>query len=264
MGKKLNNAPVYYTVAQVQFNPILNLDGYISAIQAKMRGRHFPDFRQEVVQQLVLPFGNGEQGKIAAPTLTPQTRYLFGDIPGNARFLLETNALSFQTTDYGTFGAFSGELLAGLAIVHDALHLDFVERIGLRYLDAVQPPEGGNSLRDYLVPEVLGLALRDGGQHQHSVSETLVATPAGQLVSRVLIRHGQIGLPLELSALAPKIAPRFTQRSGLHAVIDTDASSTQREAFDLDAVKNRLTALHGEIEKCFDAIVTEYALNSWA
>ena len=37
MGKKLANAPVYYTVAQVQFNPILNLDSFLPAIQAKMR-----------------------------------------------------------------------------------------------------------------------------------------------------------------------------------------------------------------------------------
>ena len=44
MGKKLTNAPVYYTVAQVQFNPVLDLDGYIPAIQSKMREAHFPGF----------------------------------------------------------------------------------------------------------------------------------------------------------------------------------------------------------------------------
>ena len=34
MGKKLTNAPVFYTVAQVQFNPVLDLDGYIAPIQS--------------------------------------------------------------------------------------------------------------------------------------------------------------------------------------------------------------------------------------
>jgi uncharacterized protein (TIGR04255 family) len=264
VGKKLNNAPVYYTVAQVQFNPILDLDAYIPAIQAKMREKHFPDFKQDVVQRLVLPFGTVEPGQLAAPTVTPQSRYQFGDIPGSARFVLETNALSFQTTGYETFEAFSETLLAGLSVVHDALRLDFIERIGLRYLDAVQPSGERESLRDFLVPEVLGLSMREGVQHQHSVSETVVATPAGQLVSRVLIRHGQVGLPLELTALAPKIDPRFTQWAGQHAIIDTDASTTQREAFDLSNVEAQLTALHDEIDKCFKAIVTKHALVVWA
>lgn len=264
MGKKLTNAPVYYTVAQVQFNPVLDLDGYIPAIQSKMREVHFPDYKKEVVQRLVLPFGGSEQGQMAAPTLTPQSRYLFGDIDGRSLFLLETNALSFQTTSYNTFETFSGALLKGLGILHDALRLDFVDRIGLRYLDAIQPSKDGETLREFLVPEVLGLALRGEGQLQQSVSETIVTTVAGQLVSRVLIRNGQVGLPMELGGLAPVIDPRFTQRESLHAIVDTDASIGHREVFELSKVEARLTALHGEIVTSFNATVTDHARASWA
>lgn len=266
MGKKLINAPVYYTVAQVQFNPVLDLDGYIPAIQSKMREAHFPDYKKEAVQRLVLPFGGAEQGQMAAPSLTSQSRYLFGDIDGRSLFLVETNALSFQTTNYDTFETFSETLLKGLGILHDALCLDFVERIGLRYLDAVQPSRDGETLRDFFVPEVLGLALRGEGQLQHSVSETIVTTAAGQLVSRVLIRHGHIGLPRELvdGGLASTIDPRFTQRESLHATVDTDASIGHREVFDLLKVGLRLTALHDEIVKSFNATVTDHARSSWA
>ncbi len=264
MRKKLNNAPVYYTVAQVQFNPILNLDGYLPAIQAKMREAHFPDFKHELFQRLVLPFGGMEQGQMAAPTVTPQSRYLFGDIAGRSLFLLETNVLSFQTTDYDTFETFSAILLKGLGILHEVMRLDFVERIGLRYLDAVQPSKESESLRDFLVPEVLGLALRGEGELQHAISETIIATPAGQLVSRVLIRRGNVGLPMELSGLAPTIDPRFTQREGLHAIVDTDAYIAHREVFELPKVGSRLTALHEEINKSFNATVTDHALATWA
>jgi uncharacterized protein (TIGR04255 family) len=264
MGKKLTNAPVYYVVAQVRFNPVLDLDGYIPAIQSKMREAHFPDYKKEVFQQLVLPFGGAEQGQMAAPTVTPQARYQFGDIAGRALFLLETNALSFQTTSYETFETFSEILLKGLSMLHDALRLDFVERIGLRYLDAVQPSKDGETLREFLVPEVLGLALRGEGQLQHSVSETIVSTAAGQLVSRVLIRHGQVGLPMELGGLTTVIDPRFTQRESLHAIVDTDASIGHREVFELSKVGARLTALHDEIGKSFRATVTNHALASWA
>ena len=264
MGKRLTNAPVYYTVAQVQFNPVLDLDGYIPAIQSKMREAHFPDYKKEVVQRLVLPFGSAEQGPMVAPTVTPHSRYLFGDIDGRSLFLLETNALSFQTTSYDTFETFSGAFLKGLDILHDSLRLDFVERIGLRYLDAVHPSTDGETLREFLVPEVLGLALRGVGQLQQSVSETIVSTAAGQLVSRVLIRHGRVGLPMELGGLAPVIDPRFTQREGVHAIVDTDASFGHREVFELAKVGARLTALHDEIGKSFNATVTEHARASWA
>jgi uncharacterized protein (TIGR04255 family) len=264
MGKKLTNAPVYYTIAQVQFNPVLDLDGYIPAIQSKMREIAFPDYKKQVFQQLVLPFGGAVQGQMAAPTVTPQSRYLFGDIDGRSLFLLETNALSFQTTRYDTFETFSKTLLKGLGILHDALRLDFIERIGLRYLDAVQPSKDRETLRQFLATEVLGLALRGEGQLQHSISETIVSTAAGQLVSRVLIRHGRLGLPGELDGLAPSIDPRFTQHEGLHAIVDTDASISDREVFDLSKVGARLTSLHDVIVKSFHATVTDHARASWA
>jgi uncharacterized protein (TIGR04255 family) len=264
MGKKLSNAPVYYTVAQVQFNPILNLEGYIPAIQAKMREAHFPDFKQEVMQRLVLPFGGMEMGQMVAPSFTPQSRYIFGDIEGRSMFLLETNALSFQATAYDTFETFSAAFLQGLSVLHHALRLDFVERIGLRYLDAIQPIKEGETLRDYLVPEVLGLSLRGQGQLQHAISETAAMTAAGQLVSRVLIRDGLIGLPADLSGPAPTIDPKFTQRASVHAIVDTDASFAHREVFDLEKIGSRLTALHDEITKSFKATVTPHAEAVWA
>ncbi|ATQ75163.1 TIGR04255 family protein [Massilia violaceinigra] len=264
MGKKLSNAPVFYTVAQVQFNPILNLEGYIPAIQAKMREAHFPDFRQEITQRLVMPFGGMEPGQMFAPSISPQSHYIFGDINGRSMFLLETNALSFQTTSYDTFETFSAALLQGLKVLHQALRLDFVERIGLRYLDAIQPLNENETLRHFLVPEVLGLSLRGEGHLQHAISETAVITAAGQLISRVLVRHGIIGLPADLAGPAPTIDPKFTQREGLHAIVDTDASFAHREVFDLEKIRDRLSALHGEIIKSFKATVTPHAEAAWA
>ncbi len=264
MGKKLNNAPVYYTVAQVQFNPILNLEGYIPAIQAKMREAHFPDFKQEVTQRLVLPFGGIEMGQMVAPTISPQSRYIFGDINGRSLFLLEANAISFQTTSYDTFETFSAALLQGLSFLHQVLRLDFVERIGLRYLDAIQPLKDGETLKQFLVPEVLGLSFHVEGQLQHAISETFAMTAAGQLVSRVLVRHGYVGLPADLIGPAPTIDPKFTQRESLHAIVDTDASFARRDVFDMDKIGARLSALHDEIAKSFKSTVTAHAEAAWA
>src|SRR5687767_9451958 len=114
MGTKLSKAPVYYTVAQVQFNPILDLDSFLPGIQAQMREMNFPDFKQEVVQRLVLPIGVSDAAQPPAPALSRQTRYSFGDIDGRTSFLLDTNSLSFQTTAYDTFETFSRTFVTGL------------------------------------------------------------------------------------------------------------------------------------------------------
>lgn len=264
MEQKPTNAPVYYTLAQVQFNHVLDLDRYIPAIQSKMREAHFPDFKKEVVQSLDFPMMGTQQGQIVPPTLSMQSRYLFGDIKGQTTFLLETNTLTLQTTSYDTFKTLSEMMLMGLSILHNAVHLDFVERIGLRYLDAVQPSTHQKTLRDFLVAEVLGLALREQGKHQHSMSETVTTTSAGQLVSRVIIRNGKIGLPMDLSGVPLGINPRFTQHEGLHAIVDTDASITHRDAFELSNIEARLTALYKEIVVSFNGTVTDYARTSWA
>ena len=263
MGIKLSNAPVYYTLAQVQFNPILDLDAFIPSIQAEMRKAGFPDFRKEIQQQFVVPFGGVVNAQIVNPAMTQQSRYMFGDIDAKTHFIIDSNGLVLQSTDYGTFETFSELFLRGLLILHNALNIDFVERIGLRYLDAVQPREG-EGLNDYLVPEVLGLSMRAGCDLQQSFSETGFLTPAGQLISRVIIRDGEIGLPIELNALAPVISTRFTEKHGLHAILDTDCFIIQREAFDLGRVGARLTALHDEIAKSFRATVTDFALGAWS
>lgn len=266
MGTKLNNAPVFYTVAQVQFNPILNLDSYVPAIQAKMREIHFPDFRQEGFQRIVISASGNDKGQAPQPMFLSDTRYQFGDMAGTSLFVLENNSFSFQTTSYDTFDRFLETCLSGLEIVHKAITLDFMERVGLRYLDAVQPSqEAGETLLTYLIPEVLGLALKNDGELQHSVSETLVNTSMGQLVSRVFIRHGNLGLPPELASLAPTINPRFMKGEMLHATLDTDAyTMNTREPFILSNIQKHLVSLHGEIEKAFKGTVTDQALAAWA
>lgn len=264
MGQKMNNAPVYFTIAQVRFNPVLNLEGYLAAIQDKMRAAHFPDFKRETFQRLIVPFGAGEAGQAPTPSFLAQARCIFGDIESTSGFILENNALTFQTTAYDTFDTFSKTLLDGLGIVHDTLRLDFTERVGLRYLDAVLP-KPNESLSDYLTPEVLGLSQKLSGQMAHSVSETVTINAVGQLVSRVVIQNGHVGLPAELMAFSPKIEPRFTQPEGCHAIIDADAFYEKREAFNLERLEAKLLALHDDvIKKSFEATVTAHALAVWA
>lgn len=263
MDKKLRNAPVYYTLAQVQFNPILNVGNFINIIQSRLREADFPDYKEEAFQRIILPFSGIESAQAAPPILSHQIRYSFGNISGRTSFLLETNALTLQTTEYQSFKEFMRIFLVGLAVVNDALRLAFIERVGLRYLDAVYPMGDEDSLDIYLVPEVAGIYKKLSGTLIHSASETMALTSAGQLVSRVIIRNGTIGLPDEVTSHSLFIDPRFTQWDGLHAIVDTDAFDLKRKAFEMDSVKSQLADLHDVVKQSFKSTVTDYAWTMW-
>ncbi|MDX8378928.1 MAG: TIGR04255 family protein [Gallionella sp.] len=264
MGIKLKNAPVFYVLAQVQFNPILDLDAYVKSVQTKMREICFPDYKEESYHRLVFPLGASEGSQMGAPAMSQQTRYRFGNIPGDTFFLLDANSLMLQTTNYDIFPTFKSCLKQALEIVHEQINLEFVERVGLRYLDAILTEGEGDRLGEFLVPEVLGLSLKKDGELQHSFSETITNEAAVQTISRVIIRHGNIGLPMDLAGISPAINARFIQQADLHAIVDTDSSVSQREAFSLGKVMLQLDELHEKVDKSFKSIVTRRALDFWA
>ncbi len=265
MTKKMKNAPVYFTVAQVRFNTVLNMEAYLSTIQERMRGSRFPDFKRESVHQLILPFTTTSapvENQPPAPSFIPQARCRFGNIEGTTEFILENSSIALQTTEYDTHETFFKIFVDGLTIIHEAMRLDFTERVGLRYFDAVLP-KSGEKLSDYLTPEVMGLSTKLPDQLAHSYSETVTINTSGKLISRTIIQHGHVGLPPEIAPLAPKLNARFTGPEGLHAILDTDAFYDQREAFDLGKIGSKLVALHSEIKKSFTTTITPFARKAW-
>lgn len=263
MSRKMKNAPVYFTLAQVRFNPILNMEVYLPTIQEKMRAAHFPDFKRENIQQLILPFASpSDSGQPPSPSFVPRARCLFGNIDRSTEFVLEHDALALHTTAYDTSETFDKILLDGLGIIHDVIRLDFTERLGLRYFDAVLP-KPNELLSNYLTTEVLGLYSKLGGKLAHSYSETVTMNGDIQLVSRVIIKDGHVGLSPEFIGLAPRINQKFIEPEGRHAIIDTDAFCVQREEFSLNKLRSKLVLLHAEIRKSFEETVTKDALKAW-
>lgn len=258
MGSKLTHAPVYFTLAQVRFNAVLNLENYLPEIQDHLRREHYPDFTSGVLHQVPIPSGRDQGVTIPQSAIT---RYTFGNIEQTSGFTLDSNALSFQTTAYETFESFMKQFLMGIKALHSALDLDFTERVGLRYLDAVIPRDG-ESLSDYLIPEVLGLSSNFPGKLMHTFSETTSKDEDGQLISRTVIQDAQVGIPPGVTLLQPKVNDRFDY-SGQHAVLDIDAFNESRVEFDLDNLERNLHALHDKTSKSFYTVVTKHALTAW-
>jgi uncharacterized protein (TIGR04255 family) len=260
MAKKMTNAPVYFALMQVRFNPILALDSYAPAIQERFRKRGFPDAQRGVRQTLNL--------NLAAPGGPPQVPfgqtalYTFYNMNRTSGFILDQVALSFQTTEYDVFETFSGEFRQGLQSVHSGVELSYTDRIGFRYLDAVFPKENEH-LGDYLNSSVLGLSEQFAGNVVHCFTETNLRIADVNVVARVIVRDGEIGFPPDLITEAIPVASRFSALRGRHAILDTDGYFERREPFDLDRITDHLGKIHDEVTKAFRATVTPIALKAW-
>ena len=265
MSGKLKNAPVYFTIAQVRHNPVLRLGAYADEIQDRMRKIGYPDFKKGIAMAFSLMSQIGGDQKFQPPVVDRVDRLMFFNSDNTQGFIVEQNAISFHTTEYDVFDTFTDEFMKGVGIVHECVSLAHTERIGLRYLDAVVPPNGEEGLTDYLAPGVLGLSknLPNDMQIDLSFSETHFKTKECTVLARTLIQSGPLGFPMDIQPLGVNIAERFQTINGVHAIVDTDASIEGRFALDLDAIRGQLKTLRGGIDVAFNAVVTQTALDAW-
>ena len=262
MTRKMTRAPVFFAIVQARFNPILALDSYAPQIQDQLRRHGFPDAEKGHLATMNLNLtslpGNGAPQVPVSQT----TRYTFRNMERTAGFVLDQGALSFQTTEYDVFPDFSTQFLDGLQAVHDAVDLNYTDRIGFRYLDAVFPTPG-ESLADYLKTSVLGLTDTLQADLIHSLTETRYRTLNIGVLGRVRILDGNVEFPPDLVPNILSISQRFQDLTGRHAILDTDGSIQHRATFDLERIGNDLAAIHEEIAKVFDSTITSHACDYW-
>jgi uncharacterized protein (TIGR04255 family) len=261
--EKLTNAPLYFALSEVRFNTVLGLEGsYLPGIQEQLRKAGYPDFQPSTELTFQLKPSADSDGKPRVDSIGVN-RYVFRDIGRTAGFSVSANSIAFFTSVYDVFNEFRQRMAQGLEIVHGAIGLSFFERIGIRYLNAVLP-RSGETLEDYLIPEVLGLTFKLSGTIEHTYSETKRRLESGGgVVARARVRSGRVALPPELGNVGMMLNERFTGFEGMHAVLDTDAFIEKREGFELDAIKAQVTRLHDENERVFRTIATKRALSVW-
>ena len=257
MGNPLKKPPVYFTLAQVRFNTILKIRDFVPSVQEGMRKAGFPVFSKRQTFMLQIGPDNPE-----GPQPAPPEQYFFSNAAKTHSFLLDVASLTLQSTQYGTYENFSKRFLEGLALANDVIALDYTERVGLRYLDHVAPKKG-DTLEQYLAPEVQGLAQRLNGVPVHSYIEALNAIGGTQLRTRIFITKGGLAFPPDLQPDGLLIEPRFSEEDGLHATVDTDGFVQERKAFSLDGIREDFAAIHDAVNDAFYTIVTDYAREAW-
>ena len=251
---------MYFTVAQVRFNRLLKLSDFLPNIQERLRQQRFPDFSTH--KSFVLEVNLQPGTSSAAPAAVAVERHQFGDTPRTQLFLLDQQSLTLQSTDYGDFKQFSEIFLRGLNILHEEVRLDYVERIGLRYLDRVIPKEG-DDLYQYLTPEVTGLSRKLPGQKAYAYSESVNIVDQVNLLSRVSIQSGPLVFPPDLVPGQMNVNSRLATYVGPNAILDNDGSVEGRHEFSIDTVREHLTAIHDVIGNAFHAAASEHAFEVW-
>jgi uncharacterized protein (TIGR04255 family) len=224
-----------------------------------MRKSGFSDFEARTTASLQIA---NQDGQAAPLSVIHVEHYLFGNAEKTHSFLLGQDALTLRSTNYGCFEDFSRHFLRGLKLVHDIVQLDFVERVGLRYLDHVSPRHG-DTLEDYIVPEARGLGAPSNGKQMYSFSETFSHVDNVKLRSRVLIQEGPIAFPPDLQPDGMKVEERFLNYIGRYAALDTDGFIENRMQFSIDAVDEQLHDIHYAIGAAFKAAATKRAFEAW-
>ena len=266
MGEKLKKVPVYFAIAQVRHNTVLRLGSYAADIQDRMRKVGYPDFQKSVSIAFNLSPQVGEGQEISIqPRVEQVERLIFSSSDYLKGFIVEQNSVSFQTTEYDTFETFADEFAKGLGIIHECVTLAHSERVGLRFLDVIAPPNGEAGLGDYIVPGVLGLSsnLPDSVEVLHSSSETHIRTAECLVLARTIIQAGPLAFPMDLQPMGIKLAERFQSINGVHAIIDSDASIEGRHTFNVDEIKAQLKTLRNGVGMAFNTIVTPSAIAEW-
>lgn len=258
MGTPLKNPPVYLTLAQVRFNPILKLIDFLPSVQESFRHAGYPDFERQHHISIQVTMQDGQP----TPTPVPQDRFQLGNVDKTHVFILDGQSLTLQSTNYGQFESFSACFLTGLGIVNDVVKLAFTERVGLRYLDRVMPQEG-ETIEQYLVDQVHGLTSRLGGKPLYSYTEALNEIGNIKLLSRVVIQDGPLAFPPDLQPGNMTVARRFVSYTGKSAILDNDGFVEGRETFSANAVAEHLEGIHKVIGTAFKTTATPHAFSAW-
>jgi len=259
MGKKLPHAPIFYVLAQVRFAALPKINERISDVQEDLRTNGFPDPFDESITEIQFNMAG------AQPAFQPRTvkRWVSRNAERTAGFIFDPGSITYQTTAYEDSTTLVDAFFKGLEVLHKHVNIQLVDRVGVRTLDAVFPRNDEN-IAQYIDGSALGLYGRLDADLQHVFSESVLNSARGTVVSRALTQNGGISMPPDLQSPHFVLADRFNGKSGIHTLLDIDASSSERKPFDLNHAKATMVALKKYASESFWKTVTPKAKEIWS
>lgn len=266
MGEQMKNAPVYFVIGQVRFNPSPKpLNEKIVGIQEGFRELGFADYKHQKMQQMSLSIQGDSFTRTPGDVLD---LYEFANPERTMLFSLDPNQLSFQTVAYTTSEDFADLFSKALNLLTENVQLQFIERVSLRFLDAVMPRKG-EDLKTYVHPQLLGLSgITDELVTEFSLSEAVMRLESELILTRVILMSGKIGFPQDLANVSLEIKQKFREYEGPFAILDNDAFHEKRLIFKpKDSVTETVIEILGRLKNLIDTMfhksVTQAAKDIW-
>lgn len=251
----LSKSPLVFVLGQVRFETILAMDKVIAEIQDELRLAGFTGYSERTIE---VTHGTLD-GKETTERL-PQWEFVHS---GKRRSLLmDRGSLTCQTTDYSSYEIFSKDLQLGLDVLERRVKPQQGLRVGLRYVDLLEPAEG-KALDWYVNRQLLGVSLGRFGERLGQSTESLIgAGEKRRLVARYTEAAQGLAFPVDLLPVSVAIR-RPVKLSTRFALLDTDHFDLATFSFSATAVLERIASLHDTLDQVFRELITPQALKEW-
>lgn len=265
LGKKMNDAPLFYTLAQIVFNPINQIADESFSIQDFFRVNGYPDYRVNKRAELAVKFTGIDKQQFDSPpeiNRIDRDSWSFLNKDNTEGYVLRTDSLVFHTTAYTTFEDFLKKLHFGLNYINEKFKLSYIDRIGLRYLDAIHPREH-EELSNYVPESLLGFYGISPTRLKQNLIESISEVNEGALVTKILISKNGLALPPDLFPMELKIQDKFMNYKNTMAILDTDYYTINRIDYVPSVIDRKLKDFHEITNDAFQSSITKHAKETW-
>ena len=245
-------------LAAVDLAPVPDIADYIPKIQSALRLSGFPMNEENTINTIQLS-AQGLQTQVSQ-------EWAFYDIRKHNGIRVSQSRIIIETTSYTAFVDFLPNLRKVLGIF-EIVGLMAIQRIGLRYINAIQPREGEEFV-DYLHERLTGL--RDdfvGIRNPTFASAFQGQTDEGTLSIRIhqppdVTANGQlVVVPPDLTTELR--IPDIVQPGLRYRLLDLDHQAVLNEEYSVDLILEILDKLHHRLGEAFRSSLQDLAYAHW-
>lgn len=251
---KLANSPLVLVLGQVRIATVRRMAEYVPRIQDALRKKGYPIDVSREVQEVLIASGQPQYRR--RPHWEFRKRDEFWSI------IVGEDVVVIQTTAYTAAEEFLIELELAADTVAGVVGDLVVERVGLRYVDLIQPKEG-EDWRDYVKPGFHGVETEAFNPASSTAFFQVTAeTDVGRIIARMAQNRDGTALPPDLADHPPLGTPDLPSGE-LVTILDLDHFKVERFDYTKDRLVDLASALHDNLDILFRDIATEHALSTW-
>ncbi|MBY6056903.1 TIGR04255 family protein [Leisingera daeponensis] len=272
MSRIMKNPPVYFALAYIGFDEVKALSKYIPDVQELFRKAGFTKYTEQQSERIAIE--EDEAGSGAQVSLVEESVWIFGKSDQKTNVVLTESGLTLQTTAYTEHSDFFRELTESFNLVKEAVGIDTVLEISLRYFDAVLPAKGKEP-NAYLASEKPSELVLNGDRLQHRATNSyslfnskLQLDDDTEIIGNLMVGTNwftsRIGLPPDITVGGLKFDERFVlEDPEEHVVVDFQHRVAVELEYDEALVSRILSELHTSLKSAFEVVFSDVAWSEW-